>query len=391
MLRISDSSGYIFVMVRNEEPQKIQGDWLVESFSSLSDTLQLSLRLTSFNEKNRTRINCGDEREEGPPPVEILPYKAPKMSLTVNKSNFDVEELIKVTCSASGGVPAVSFSWIDSLGRRYSTSRKKDNVSENCDPTRLRCSTTVAVRASADLDGEVLRCEVSHGGRTIQESTAPLEVNYAPSSALLRLADPLPVGEILSASCVFNGRPLPTKVTYFVQNDSSDDQKEIIPSNYTLFLSDSGKLVSCKVSNSFGSTISDPVKLLVLPAPTSKPYTIARRATTVAMQSDQALVTKEELATISPFQNLANDDGNSTRPADLAKKQTGLKAASNVAIACISIAFLLTFVIAGILVKRRLHWKGENTQTDQKANYEETISSLKDHELESKFKKEYFM
>lgn len=38
-----------------------------------------------------------------------------------------------------------------------------------------------------------------------------------------------------------------------------------------------------------------------------------------------------------------------------------------------------------------LSWKGENTQTDQKANYEETISSLKDHELESKFKKEYFM
>ena len=87
------------------------------------------------------------------------------MSLTVNKNNFNVDELITVTCSATGGVPgmdcrlsieivnknrfffriietdlnqsetqstsnseAVSFSWIDSLGRRYSASRKKDNV-----------------------------------------------------------------------------------------------------------------------------------------------------------------------------------------------------------------------------------------------------------------------
>jgi hypothetical protein len=43
MLRISDSSGYIFVMVRNEEPQKIQGEWLVDSFSSLSGIVILNL------------------------------------------------------------------------------------------------------------------------------------------------------------------------------------------------------------------------------------------------------------------------------------------------------------------------------------------------------------
>ena len=65
------------------------------------------MRLTSFNEKNLTKLNCGDEREEGPPPVEILPYQAPKMSLTVNKNNFNVDELITVTCSATGGVPGM--------------------------------------------------------------------------------------------------------------------------------------------------------------------------------------------------------------------------------------------------------------------------------------------
>ena len=69
---------------------------------------------------------------------------------------------------------------------------------------------------------------MSHGGRTIQESTAPLEVNYAPSSASLSLADPLQVDETLSARCIFNGRPLPTKVTYLVQDDLNGDQNEIM-------------------------------------------------------------------------------------------------------------------------------------------------------------------
>ncbi|CAG5111051.1 Oidioi.mRNA.OKI2018_I69.chr2.g5387.t1.cds [Oikopleura dioica] len=393
MLRISDSSGYTFVMVRNEEPQKIQGSWLVDSFSSLSETLQLSLRLTNFRAENSTRINCGDEREDGPRPVQILPYKAPKMTLTVNQDVLDVDELIQVTCSANGGVPAVSFSWIDSLGRRYSASRKKDNVSQSCDSAKTKCSSTVSVRASADLDGEVIRCEVNHGGRTIQESTNPLKINYAPNSASINLAYPLQDGqESLSAKCVFNGRPLPETITYLIQDDLQSPQREIRPSNYSLSLADSGKLLRCKVSNNLGSTISEAVELQVSPAPTTLPHTYARRETTVAMQSDQAPFTKDIQTTISPYQNLAGvaNGGNSTRSAELAEEQKGLRAASNVAIACVTIAFLLTILIGGILVKRRLHRKSESCGTDI-TTYDETVSSLKDHELESKFKKEYFM
>ena len=36
LIRVSDDSGYVFILIRGAEPQKIQGDWDFETFTSQS-------------------------------------------------------------------------------------------------------------------------------------------------------------------------------------------------------------------------------------------------------------------------------------------------------------------------------------------------------------------
>ena len=48
MIRISDNSGYIYVLIRGRNPQKIQGQWIIDSFDSISGKIGLNKKIHIF-------------------------------------------------------------------------------------------------------------------------------------------------------------------------------------------------------------------------------------------------------------------------------------------------------------------------------------------------------
>lgn len=380
LIRVSDNSGYIFLLIRNGTPQKIQGEWIVEKYDSISDNLDLTLRLPNFNTSQETTIRCEDERENGLI-TDLRAIISPRVTMTSESgSELTPGTPLRAKCSALGGSPPPTIKWTDSMGNRYDASTSQ--VIQRSDNGNIVSS--LKLDMSRDFDGEIVSCEVYHANNLTVKQLTRLAIDYPPTSADITFTAQY-IGDALGALCTANGRPTPDLVYYLSDNQSERNVNEM----YILTQDDNNKFIKCRAANRYGSRNSTGIRLMIqtpTPMPTTEQIVVfsdGAQITTQSVNLDPNLITSTQKSDSGAIINssLSSSGGSETN--------SRISAANNITISCVAVGVLCTAVIIGIMVRRKLRFKAETYRTDVTV-YEEG-TAFQDPELEAKFKKEYFM
>ncbi|TFJ96692.1 ATP-binding cassette sub-family A member 5 [Platysternon megacephalum] len=147
----------------------------------------------------------------------------------------------------------------------------------------FRVSTSVRLRVERRDHGTIVTCEATHlalrGQR--KQTQYVLDVQYSPTARIQPSQAVLREGDTLLLTCVVNGNPLPTEITWSRANDSLPERAQIEGAELTLPALNPGDngTYTCQAANKHGRA-SDQYVLVVydpgaiVEAQTSVPYAI---------------------------------------------------------------------------------------------------------------------
>lgn len=384
LIRIWDDSGYIFLLLKNEGPQKIQGGWILENANPMADILSLTLRLPNFTPSKETKIRCEDEVGT----LSDLELKAmtPANVSVKSVSNFPInpqKEDLVAKCTAANGMPVPTIEW-SVMGMRYEKSSDLKNGGK-ISQTRTNgvLVSTLTLPVTKDFDGEDLTCIVRQADFPPVTKTLPskIEIQYQPTRAEVSYDSNKFAGSPLGAQCVSNGRPLP-KISYFIGTDQLGFSQEV-ETNYTLSDEDNNMFIMCTASNVHGEINSSTIKIILLKV-TSTPKINTLDTTTAKsdnLDSNLEVSTPKSQTPGAIMNSSLSTNGTQTE---------NLAGTASITISSIAVGLLIIIVIIAALIRRKLRAKQDTTYRTDVTVYEEG-TAFQDPELEAKFKKEYFM
>ncbi|CAM4697718.1 unnamed protein product [Lepidochelys olivacea] len=184
---------------------------------------------------------------------------------------------VELTCVVPRSRPAATLRW-------YRDRRELRGLSSREQLGKVfRVSTSVRLRVERRDHGAIVTCEATHPALRGQRKQTQyvLDVQYSPTARIQPSQAVLREGDTLLLTCVVNGNPLPTEITWSRANDSLPERVQIQGAELTLPALNPGDngTYACQAANKHGRA-SDQYVLVVydpgaiVEAQTSVPYAI---------------------------------------------------------------------------------------------------------------------